>query len=1045
MSEQNYHRLGIAQLSFNPAYLDDSGVSFLHEPVFPIEAAHGLHKLGGLPEIRDLRARIAAAFVDHMSHKIKAVIETAAAWRVELIVLPEYSVPVELLEECKSLSQKFDMVVVAGSHTVTRPAVAEYARLKIGQSSQEPVLNSAVCPIFLPTGECHLVEKVHRSKSEPALVPGRPGAAVPLVIGKQNVQLQVLLCIDALAETRGDRARRGKVTPVVTAMPSLTPDAKLFYDRGELLLASGKVTLFANIAEFGGSKIFARGERTAGWFAASDGTEPLPKFSEALVLIEADLSGQFDVRKSTQEHFPVRSVAVMPLVYAQHSEVCREFLEFAATVGAQSESDPNLLESTRRFVSQDYRRFPRLMQDKLAHFIEHVAGPGLADREAWSRWLTPVGVQTTPSIDALRWELCSRAFETVNELTSSDRYPEKTDILMATYKFLVTKRQELKSRLETPNPKSAAPVSVSSDELLPAHSDLASFEPPFFDRDPIFGFLQNFIGSSDKACFVLAGMRGMGKTSIARQAFKKVIPPTWKRVFISLTDGASYPRLLGELAHQLGLRLPPDSSLDASAKQIDLEQNLFLTLSHTPRLALFLDDFQYLLEPNGELEERTGRFVAQLIRVASTRRNKLIIVTNQIPKLEGDILHLVDSKYIKGLEQKDSENLFSYWFRFEREDLSGQPIHYPEKLLRVLSGHPLAVKVAAKLVAERTTDAVESETAIFRRLRETIVPFFLDRVQLSEAEDELVRFASIFRLPVRRDAFIAWKADKAGFLLDSLLGRSLLETDGEEYGLHPIIREHFYTSTPLADLRPFHKAAGAYFLDLYHKTKTATREPNPEFLGEAIHHYLCAGDREKVKSFAFYKYELRPVAFSHFKRHEFDLALREYRILNELDPNDPDPHFHLALIYARRKEWDRAEAHFGKAMRLKPSGYWILQGYAHVKLAANQIEEAEQLLQKAIEINPRHSPTLIDLGIANARMGEEVVAESYFRDAIDADPNNTFAYTAYARFLLRTQRYSEGLEMALAAMESNPRDNRNKQLVEELRARLEGAKGAGGM
>ena len=536
-------------------------------------------------------------------------------------------------------------------------------------------------------------------------------------------------------------------------------------------------------------------------------------------------------------------------------------------------------------------------------------------------------------------------------------------------------------------------------------------------------------------------MRGIGKTSIARQALKKIIPPTWKRVFASLTEGASYPRLLADLAHQSGLRLPSDSSLDAPARQIDLAQNLLLTFSHTPRLAIFVDDFQYLLEPNGEfVDENTSKFILQLLQVIRTRKNKLIVVTNHIPKLEPENLHLVEVRHLKGLEQKDSENLFSYWFRFEREDLSERPIYFPEKLLAVLNGHPLAVKVAAKLVAERTTQEVESETAVFKRLRETIISFFLDRVELSEAEDELIRFASIFRLPVKRDVFVTWKADQAGFLLDSLLGRSLLETDGEEYSLHPIIRDYFYTTTPLPTLKPFHKVAGSYFLDLYKKGKTPTTEASPEVLGEAIHHYLCAGERDRVKSFAFYKYELRPVALNHYRRHEFDLALKDYRLLVTVDPNDPDSHFHLALIYARKQVWDRAEEHFGKAMRLKPNAFWILQGYAHLKLAAGQIEEAEQLLQQALQINPRHSPTLVDLGTAYARMHDEVAAESYFKQAIEVDTNSTFAFAAYARFLLRVQRYSEGLEMAMAAVETNPRDERSRALVEEIRSRVQSAK-----
>src|SRR5262249_39738018 len=158
---------------------------------------------------------------------------------------------------------------------------------------------------------------------------------------------------------------------------------------------------------------------------------------------------------------------------------------------------------------------------------------------------------------------------------------------------------------------------------------LAAFEPPFFDRDPILGAMQKFVGSSEKACFVLAGMRGMGKTSIAKQAFKKVIPPTWRRIFVSLAEGASYPRLLAELAYQCGLQLPTDSSLGTPAKQIDLAQNLLLTFSHTARLVIFVDDFQYLLEPNGEFAGETARgFIEDLIKVAGQRRNKLFLVTN---------------------------------------------------------------------------------------------------------------------------------------------------------------------------------------------------------------------------------------------------------------------------------------------------------------------------------------------------------------------------------------------------------------------------------
>ena len=482
MTEPKYHRLAFAQLSFNPAYLDESGVSYLHEPVFPAEDLQGLHKLGGLPEVHDLRSRIATTLIDHMSHKLKAVVEFAVQQGVEVLVLPEYSVPVELLDECRKLSAK--IVIVAGSHVVNKPALAEYGRLKVANSPGDRGLGRAACPVFLPNGECYLLQKLNRAKWEGSLVPGEPTVPISVKLRDETIQIEVHICIDAIAESTATKVRRRGAT-TLTVMPSLTPSVKLFYSKGELLLASGKVTLFANIADFGGSRLFARTERTKGWLVGADGTEPIPPHSEALVVVDADLSNQFDARKSTQEHFPVRSISVEPFIYTQHSESCRQFIDFVTVIASQSIPEAELIENVKRFIAMDYRLFPRLMQEKLTHFLTHVVGQGLADGEAWLRWLTPVVIQTTSSTDALRWDLCGKAIDAINDLTRSDKYPEKTDLLTSTYKHLVNRRRELRDRIESPASKTAAQIATSSEDSLTLPPNLGSFEPPFFDREPI--------------------------------------------------------------------------------------------------------------------------------------------------------------------------------------------------------------------------------------------------------------------------------------------------------------------------------------------------------------------------------------------------------------------------------------------------------------------------------------------------------------------------------------------------------------------------------
>ena len=59
--------------------------------------------------------------------------------------------------------------------------------------------------------------------------------------------------------------------------------------------------IFVNATEFGGSRIYARGERAIGWFAGPDGTEPLPKGTEALVTADVRLGRQYEIRKATNE------------------------------------------------------------------------------------------------------------------------------------------------------------------------------------------------------------------------------------------------------------------------------------------------------------------------------------------------------------------------------------------------------------------------------------------------------------------------------------------------------------------------------------------------------------------------------------------------------------------------------------------------------------------------------------------------------------------------------------------------------------------------
>lgn len=1036
-----YSRIAFAQVAANPAYVDESGNSLLHEPVFPGDDKVGLYTLGAIEEIHQFRGKVAAALTTHMSAKVEVVAAFAANHGASLLVFPEYSIPSPVLDACKRLSDGLDLAIVAGSQVATQLSLRHYR--EVGLPAGDDLQGRAVCPIFVPHQPPRFCQKLTRSKWESSLVPGESCPPVPLSLYGKRAFLQVFICIDAIAAPADVKPRSSaKLGPTLYAIPSLSPKADLFYDRARLLLASGHVALFANGAEFGGSRAFARTERTNCWYTEEDGTKPLPKNSEALVLLEVDLSSQYEVRRSTAEHFPVQEVSVFPLLYSDSSNETNEYSQIIQELKEHGASAiPGIKERIGRFTILDERLFPGLLQEKIRHFIRNVLAFGLADDAAWVRWLEPLTVRATVSTDTLRWELCSEVIGLINDLLVSGKHADRTDQLTSVYKVLLTRRRELGMRVASSMPPKAV-MTTARETVALVPGVATAFEPPFYDREPALNGVRRFIESSATNCLTLAGMRGIGKTSLAREVFKKVLPPTWRNIWVTLTEGTAYPRLLAEIAYRCGIRAPSDFAA-SEATRVTVSRDVLLYLAGTPRVVLVLDDVQHALDPSGEFaEDAVLDFLGEAIRKCAQNRNKIIIITTNVPKLPADLQDSTEVKYITGLERGDAENLLSFWYHFERADLRGQLVDFPDALFKVLAGHPLGLRIAAKMWAENPFD--QEELPFFKRLRETVVEYILDRVNLTPRELEFIRFASVFRLPVSRDVFLKWKKDEANFMMDSFVGRSFLETEADKYQLHPLIREHFYSNTGAPALQPYHRMAGQFFLDSYSKAKAAGLDPDPEDLGEAIHHFLAAGEREKVKSFGLYKYEIRPVALSHYRKGEHDMALKDYLLLAQLDPTDVEAHFRLALIYAGQGNWDDAEAHFGKAITLNPRAFWVFQGYAHIKFRNNRVAEAEHLLNTADHIRPNYSRTLLDLGRVRQKQDLDNEAEDYFQRAIEADENNALAYVTYAKFLLRQQRYEEGLTYALAAVEVNPRDHGNRELVKELRQRIQQAQGEGG-
>lgn len=151
----------------------------------------------------------------------------------------------------------------------------------------------------------------------------------------------------------------------------------------------------------------------------------------------------------------------------------------------------------------------------------------------------------------------------------------------------------------------------------------------------------------------------------------------------------------------------------------------------------------------------------------------------------------------------------------------------------------------------------------------------------------------------------------------------------------------------------------------------------------------------------------------------------------------------------------RSRAHFREAVELDPDYElaWVgladtlalLPGYAGLQ-PEEFWEERQQILNRALEINPLSGEAYTNLGYLRAEQGELEEAEQQFLRAIELNANYPLAHHFYSRLLLAEGRPEEAVIAARRALELDPaqpvfRQNLAEQLqllgrMEESRAVL---------
>ncbi|GAB4372523.1 MAG: hypothetical protein Kow00128_21330 [Deltaproteobacteria bacterium] len=132
-------------------------------------------------------------------------------------------------------------------------------------------------------------------------------------------------------------------------------------------------------------------------------------------------------------------------------------------------------------------------------------------------------------------------------------------------------------------------------------------------------------------------------------------------------------------------------------------------------------------------------------------------------------------------------------------------------------------------------------------------------------------------------------------------------------------------------------------------------------------------------------------------------AIREYEqaAANVLYPTPEYAYYNMGREYFRRKEFDRAEEKYARAISLNRSFLEAYRGLASVQGARGHWDRAARTLEEAVAVAPDYAPAWMDLGNAYLKGGRKGEAAAAFRRVLEhsEDPEMRNQATSYLNLL----------------------------------------------
>ena len=161
------------------------------------------------------------------------------------------------------------------------------------------------------------------------------------------------------------------------------------------------------------------------------------------------------------------------------------------------------------------------------------------------------------------------------------------------------------------------------------------------------------------------------------------------------------------------------------------------------------------------------------------------------------------------------------------------------------------------------------------------------------------------------------------------------------------------------------------------------------------------------------------------KQGHYEKAIEWFRAMLKLDPKDALAHAGLGDAMFHLDRHEEAVTALEQSLALQPDSpvagkLRLLLGQALRKLG--RLEAAAELYERALEIDPWDSRSLVELANLRVAQGRSEEADEYLRRVRDLHPRDTATLQNVAEALRKQERYEEAIEAYRAVLDIDPEE-----------------------